>query len=266
MKITVITVCFNVAGVIEDTIKSVIAQTHHDVEYIIIDGGSMDGTVDIIRKYQREIDLFISEPDNGIYCAMNKGIAKSTGDYSLFMNAGDCFMNRNVLIEAVPFLTGEAVISGNEIDLRNGKIEDYSPSPAYLDFKFYCNSCLRHQATFIRTDLLKENLYDESLKIASDWKFWFEQLYIHHQSYKKMDVDICLFSRDGISTSDKTGLAMQEREKVILDYLGEKGLSRFHSFKRRNIFQHILYRINSRLSREWRLWKYRHHFRNIEHF
>lgn len=90
-KISVITVCYNCVSVIEQTIKSVLEQTYPNIEYIIIDGGSMDGTVDIIKKYSDTVTYWISEPDNGIYDAMNKGIDMATGDYLNFMNAGDTF-------------------------------------------------------------------------------------------------------------------------------------------------------------------------------
>lgn len=88
MKISVVTVCYNAADTIEKTMLSVLNQTHHDIEYIIIDGGSTDGTVEIIRKYADRIAYWVSEPDKGIYDAMNKGIKVATGEWINFMNAG----------------------------------------------------------------------------------------------------------------------------------------------------------------------------------
>ena len=264
MIISIITICYNAVNVIERTINSVISQTYQDVEYIVIDGKSNDGTVDLIRNHLDRIDKFISEPDSGIYNAMNKGIKQMTGDYCLFMNAGDCFKNKNVLQEAVSYLTGEAVISGIEIDIRNGKVEDVSFPPHKLDFAFFCNNCIKHQATFIRTDIIKANLYDESMKIAADWKFWFQQLYINQHSYKWIDVDICLFSRDGISTTDNSGVANSEREQTILSELGEEAVAEFNALRKRTFIQYVCYRIQSRISREWRLLRYRGHFSYIE--
>ena len=262
--ISVITVCYNSVNVIEKTILSVIRQTYQNVEYIVIDGNSQDGTIEVIKKYQDNIDYFLTEPDTGIYNAMNKGIRVAKGDYCLFMNAGDAFVNRDVLSEVVSFLTGESVISGNEIDVKNGKVEDYTKSPEELSFKFFCNNSLRHQATFIKTELLKSHPYDESLRIASDWKLSFEQLYINKKSYKPVDVDICLYARDGISTEDRLSVAEQERMMVICDNLGQDGLSRFIAIRKKRMFQYVLYRLNRRLMRECRLIKYRRHFEKVE--
>ena len=95
MKISVVTVCYNSVDTIEETMLSVLNQTYSDVEYIIIDGGSTDGTVDIIKKYADRIAYWVSEPDNSIYDAMNKGIAVATGDYINFMNSGDSFASKD---------------------------------------------------------------------------------------------------------------------------------------------------------------------------
>lgn len=112
MKISIITVCFNAVGVIEKTILSVISQTYNDVEYIIIDGGSTDGTLDIVKKYENYIAYWISEPDSGIYNAMNKGVKYATGLYCNFMNAGDFFINEKVLENIFTSNRNEDLISG----------------------------------------------------------------------------------------------------------------------------------------------------------
>lgn len=264
MELSVITVCYNAVNVIEKTIMSVIRQSYDDFEYIVIDGNSVDGTVNIIQKYIDNIDYFLTEPDTGIYNAMNKGVSVARGKYCLFLNAGDAFINKDVLTNVIPFLTGESVISGNEIEIKNGKVEDYIIPPNKIDFPFLCNNSLRHQSTFIRTDLLKSHAYDETFKIASDWKFWFEQLYVNGLSYKPVDVDICLFAKDGISTNDKTDLASKEREKVIYNTLGSEWVCRYKNQRKKNIFQYIIYRIIRRFKRQIRLIRYRCHFELIE--
>lgn len=266
MFVSVITVCFQAAAVIERTLVSVIRQSFTDVEYIVIDGNSQDGTIDIINKYHDKITCFLTEPDTGIYQAMNKGIRLAKGDYCLFLNAGDTFINKDVLSDIAPLLSGESVITGNMITVQDGRIQDFIQPPTSIDFHFLCNNCLSHQASFIKTALLKSHPYDESLQIASDWKFWFEQLYLNHGSYKPVDIDISVFARDGLSTRDSSGLTVQEREKVILEVLGAEAVSRFRDQRKRNTGPFLYFKIRSRIMRAYRLFKYRHHFDRIESF
>ena len=110
MKISVITVCFNAVSTIEKTICSVLNQSWSDLEYIIIDGGSKDGTVDILKKYSSRLSYYISEPDKGIYDAMNKGVKKASGDYVLFLGADDLLFDNEVLSVIVKKLVGCSVL------------------------------------------------------------------------------------------------------------------------------------------------------------
>ena len=114
MKFSIITVTYNSVNSIEKSIRSVLAQSYPDREYIIIDGGSKDGTVDIIRHYSDRINYWVSEPDKGIYDAMNKGIKIATGDYLIFMNADDVFADTEVLQKVAGLIKADAdVIYGN---------------------------------------------------------------------------------------------------------------------------------------------------------
>lgn len=164
--ISVITVCYNAAETIEETIQSVLEQTYADIEYIIIDGGSTDGTVEIIRKYAGRLAYWVSEPDKGIYDAMNKGIAAATGEYINFMNAGDTFHNEKVVEEVFSrdYPESCSVIYGKT--QRSYRWGTYIKTPRQdrLDF------C--HQSTFIKTAVHKKIPFDLSYKICADHNFF----------------------------------------------------------------------------------------------
>lgn len=167
LKISVVTVCYNAAETIEDTIRSVIGQTYPDIEYIIIDGGSTDGTVNIIKKYADHIAYWISEPDKGIYDAMNKGIRIATGDYINFMNAGDCFADSTVLERFVSQADESCEIIFGDWKIKLDEHLEYRKplSTKYLNTKLM----FTHQAAFISVPYHKEHLYDISYKLAADY-------------------------------------------------------------------------------------------------
>lgn len=168
--ITVITISYNAVSVIEETIKSVINQDYQNVEYIIIDGGSTDGTVDIIKKYQNYLSYWVSEPDKGIYDAMNKGLRMAHGAYANFMNSGDCFYTKHSISDVFKQKRVADVIYGDnvlqykwgEIILAPDKIERIME---YMPFG--------HQTTFVKTELLKKYGFDCSFKIAADYNFFY---------------------------------------------------------------------------------------------
>ena len=171
MKYSIITVNYNDAQGLKDTINSVIIQTCTDYEFIIIDGGSKDNSKSIIEENQNQISYWVSEPDNGIFNAMNKGILVSQGDYLIFMNSGDCFYNEKVLEDSLPYMVSDFVIGGikrKEIDtIMNYELSDISMMTFY-------KGAIPHQATFHKRSLFQDSLYDETLKISSDWKFFFQ--------------------------------------------------------------------------------------------
>lgn len=228
MKISVITVCYNAEKEIEKTLSSVIKQNYNDFEYIVVDGNSTDRTMDIINDYSNHITKVLSEPDTGIYNAMNKGVRLATGKYCIFMNAGDSFLNKNVLSEVNKYLAADIdIISGNNIITSNNKLIAYSKPPKIITFNYLFNSSLCHQSTFIKRQLLIDNPYDETLRMVSDWKFWIQTLIFKNSSYLPIDVNICDFDGRGITyTQSEKGniernIVFQELipQRIIDDYI-----------------------------------------------
>ncbi len=173
MKLSVITICYNEKNIAR-TCESIMAQTNQNFEWIVIDGGSTDGTLDILNQYKSRIDIFVSEPDKGIYNAMNKGIRLAHGEYLNFMNGGDAFASPRCVAKFLSYPdAGADVIYGNmNVIADNGK-EFLRTYPDNVDKLFFFNDCIGHQASFIRRTVFDEfGLYNENNKIVSDWEKW----------------------------------------------------------------------------------------------
>ena len=171
MKVTVVTAVLNDAGHIEQTILSVISQTDIEIEYIIVDGGSKDGTLELIGKYKDKISLFISEPDRGVYDAMNKGIKYSTGDFVYFINSGDILLNPSILskIKLEELKERNAIIYGNVV-VAYGNIEALEkPRPFFNSKMKFKGIGICHQSMFFPGKLIRNEKYDLSYNIAADY-------------------------------------------------------------------------------------------------
>lgn len=199
--ITIVTINLNNKNGLRKTIESVISQTYFDkIEYIIIDGGSTDGSVDVIKEYEDKISYWVSEPDKGIFNAMNKGIDVSTGEYSLYLNSGDYF-NSYDIIEKVYDELDKDIVYGNENKLKQGRTVILSKYPDVLEERFFKTTALPHQSTFIKTSLLKENKYSEDWKLLGDWLFFREMIMVKKVSYKHIPIVISNYGLDGVSTT-----------------------------------------------------------------
>lgn len=217
--ISIITVVFNGEKYLEETIQSVINQTYDNIEYIIIDGGSTDGTLDIIKKYEDKIDYWVSEKDKGIYDAMNKGIDVVSGEWINFMNAGDRFFQQDVL---------EMVTKELNTDLVYGNHARYLDNPnKYTIVDVQNNNGSRnipycHQSVFIKTSILKNNKFDLKYKIAADYNQYLKLKY-QNISIKYAPLTISLYL-DG-------GLSAVQRENLINEYFTiTKQYNLFRSF------------------------------------
>lgn len=186
--ISVVTVSCNAVTTIEQTILSVISQTYPNIEYIIIDGGSTDGTVDVIKKYADKIAYWVSEPDKGIYDAMNKGIAIATGEWINFMNSGDWFVNYHVISD-IHFTPNYDIIYGDRYCLLDKR--KFLQKPTLLE-NFKDDFPIFHQSTFTRTELLKKTPFDLEYKICADYNsfynFWKRK---YRFEYIEMAISIC---------------------------------------------------------------------------
>ncbi|WP_135606164.1 glycosyltransferase family 2 protein [Methanococcoides sp. NM1] len=227
LKITVITVVYNDIQHIEETINSVIDQTYDNVEYVIIDGGSTDGTVDVIKKYEINIDYWISEPDKGIYDAMNKGILKSTGDYVHFLNSGDTFYDMEVISKIVD------VIRKKNVDLIYGKslrlYENYKSISPITIKKLKYGIMPSHQATFVdKSFLINMGCFDLQYKSSSDFDFYCRS-YLSDCVYLKLDIIIANFLSGGFSSNK--AINYFETFHIIEKYFGKLYAYRFYFFK-----------------------------------
>lgn len=222
MKLTIITINLNNAHGLERTIKSVIDQTFTDFEYLVIDGGSTDGSVDVIRKYAEKITWWISEPDNGIYNAMNKGILRARGEYLQFLNSGDRLTGSGILF---PFLE-----SSDNIDIIYGNVNIVSqdskptlhlmPKESELTLAYFLQKTITHQAAFIRKDLFRDSLYDESFRIYSDWKFFIQKIILCGCSLRYINRPVVNYDSNGISNrKEDFGLLHAEEKGKILSQI-----------------------------------------------
>lgn len=202
-KISVVTVCYNAADTIEETILSILNQTYDYVEYIIIDGGSTDGTVDIIKKYSDRLAYWVSEPDKGIYDAMNKGIDAATGDYINFMNSGDRFVDNGILTQVSKNLNQNQDIVYGDIIKESGTTQ--TRLFALPIDKMNVDDPIPHPASFTKRELLKHNKFDTSFRIAADYDFFYKQYYAK-KNFLYIGIPVAFFKDGGISSN-----ALRER-------------------------------------------------------
>lgn len=218
--LSVITVCYNDRPGLELTLKSVSSQTCRNFEYIVIDGASTDGSAELLSQYTNIIDYSVSEKDTGIYNAMNKGISRANGEYCLFLNAGDSLYSEDTIEKALPHLQGADFISGHTLcTFGDGKTSTWK-AVNHATTQLMMMYSLSHQATFIRTELLKARPYREDLRIVSDWEQMFYELIIKNRTYKKIDHYICKFAQGGVS-SGKPEQREAERKKVLDEHFPE---------------------------------------------
>lgn len=218
-KVSIITVVYNGIEFLEETIKSVISQTYPNIEYIIVDGGSKDGTLDIIKKYEAHISKWISEPDKGIYDAMNKGIDLATGDWQNFLNAGDSFVDNNVLEKIFTTnLENITLVYGDIIAIReNGQKLNVNAIELKDDNSIKKGMKVCHQAIFYNKNIMIK--YDDKLRLKSEWKHLIEITRKENFSPKKFNFPIVYYSVGGLG-AQQLKLNQKEYRDVFLKMYG----------------------------------------------
>lgn len=210
MKLTIITINYNNAEGLRKTLASVAAQTYLDFEHIIVDGGSMDGSVDVIREYESSLASclsplasnlkWISEKDTGIYNAMNKGTRMANGEYLLYLNSGDFLVNNVVLSNVFDYDLREDIVYGDLV-LKNGCLAK-APLPSEVSFMSLNEKKIFHPSSFIRRDLmLKIGGYDEGIKVTADFAFFLIAICKYNCSLRKIEIPISCFELGGVSSN-----------------------------------------------------------------
>lgn len=223
MILSIITINRNNASGLEKTMRSVFSQTQAEFEFVVIDGASTDGSVDVVERYSKLFGdrlKWISEPDKGIYCAMNKGIGMASGDYVQFLNSGDCLASADVvslMLEALKENNYPSILYGNMLkDIPNGNLlKDRCFAGQEITFLGFYTGTLNHSPAFIRRNLFKKyGLYDECLKIVSDWKWYLQAIVLGDEKPVYADLDVTVFDMHGISETNKE-LDRIERKRVL---------------------------------------------------
>lgn len=233
-RFSVVTVCYNAAQVLEDTIQSVIAQTYHHVEYIIIDGASRDGTAAIIDRYRDRIACVVSEPDKGLYDAMNKGLQRATGDYVCFLNAGDSFHEDDTLQQIVHTLHGETelpdVIYG-ETELVDGEGHFVRmrrlQAPEHLTWRsFRLGMLVCHQAFFARRALAVP--YDLRYRFSADFD-WCIRVMKQARRPHNTHLTVIDYLDEGLTTRNHKA-SLRERFRIMARHYGLLPTLTFHAY------------------------------------
>ena len=223
MILSIITINRNNAAGLEKTMRSVAAQIGGDFEYVVIDGASTDGSVEVIRSFEASLGerlKWISEPDKGIYNAMNKGIGMATADYLQFLNSGDSLVSDDITMRMTEALKSKgypSILYGNMLkDMSGGKaMRDRCFAGREISFLGFYTGSLNHSSAYIQRSLFNRyGMYDEGFKIVSDWKWFLQAIILGGEKPVYVDMDVTLFDMNGISEKNKA-LDKTERRRVL---------------------------------------------------
>lgn len=253
MRYSIITINYNNRDGLRHTINSVINQTFHDYEFIIVDGGSNDGSVEVIKEYSDHITFWVSERDKGVYNAMNKGIAQAKGTYVNFMNSGDTFYSHNTLEEVSTYIDESDFVIGKDYNQDPDTGEEFTTIlPTRISMAALYMWTLPHQSAFIRRALFNDSLYDETLRIVADWKFYLDKIVYEGKTVKLLDMVICNREQEGMSIS-QASKTIEERHRVLSTLLPPgiyKDYETLASLDRSTLYK-LLNLLDQEKSRKW---------------
>jgi len=216
MKISVITINYNNARGLRKTIESVAAQTGVEFEYIVVDGGSSDGSIAVLDEYATVISKKMVEKDTGPYSAMNKGSALASGEYLLFLNSGDVLVGQDSLAAAEPYLRSKDIYYANAVFCRRNK-EWIQEFPDQVDFDYLLLHPVNHQNVFTsRSYLLAAGSYDEHFGIVSDWGFMLKAFHTNPPTYEHLPLLVSKYFLNGLSSNKgNRALILAEKKKFL---------------------------------------------------
>lgn len=244
--VSIITINYNNTIGLSKTINSVIHQTYQEFEYIVIDGGSTDESINVISQFNR-INKYVSEKDNGIYDAMNKGIAKATGDYLLFLNSGDVLVDHHVLQKTTAYLHSNLSFYYGNVMIEKDTITQKHIAPSTINIDFMLNSTFWHPCIFIKSSLFKlHGLYNVQFKIGGDYEFFIRCLLKPNISTQHINEVITLFDGNGISNDQKLQLEQKKERELawsintsVIVYDALKNYTNFSRSKFANIINFV---------------------------
>jgi glycosyltransferase involved in cell wall biosynthesis len=220
-RLSVITINYNNLAGLQKTMQSVLMQSFTDFEYVVIDGGSNDGSAEYIKSQEKHLKYWVSEKDNGIFNAHNKGLEKATGEYCLFLNSGDVLCGKDVFSKVFQSQRSEDVLYGNMLlDFGNGKTKQAKMLDLIDAYQMYKDT-LWHPVSFIKRNLFEKfGNYDESFKLSADHEFFFRTIVANKASTLHLGFNISVFNMDGESSSKENVERLKvEKERVFAKYL-----------------------------------------------
>ena len=221
MKVSIITIAFNNLQGLKDTYESIRQQTFRDFEWIVVDGGSTDGTKEFLEEHDSELAWWCCEPDAGVYNAQNKGTEHARGEYSIYMNSGDTFFAADVLEKALEKDIDADIIYGNwMLVFEDGKTR-LGRAPQVVDLAYFYDDNMCHQSMLIRTEVVRNRPYDESFRIYADWDEWLALL-VQGKRFAKIDLTVCNFMVGGISTGDDASEKLKQERKAEIKRIQER--------------------------------------------